>query len=84
MTKNGISANNSETKRKGETLYITANSTTGSKYYSIADSNIDYAVKYYQMNTPSISNVEVDSEKIIITTYKCADMSPYDIVILKK
>ena len=65
-------------------LYITANSSTGSKYYSIVSPNAAYAAVNETIKTPSYSNVEITSTSFKITTYRTTDSSVVDTFEIKK
>jgi 3',5'-cyclic AMP phosphodiesterase CpdA len=71
------------TKRPGQTLYIAANSSTGSKLYDLADVG-SYAAAYNQDETPDIATVKISRESVIITTYNVTDDTVADQIILKK
>ncbi len=52
------------------TLYVTANSASGSKYYNIkTDINTDFVAKMDQSKQRSISNIEVNEGSFKVTTY---------------
>ena len=55
---------------EGEVLYVTANSASGSKYYSIHNKDFPYAAVMNQESTPNITNVEVTDKSFAITTYR--------------
>ena len=63
---------------EGEVLYVTANSASGSKYYSIHNKDFPYAAVMNQESTPNITNVEVTDKSFAITTYRTKDMSVVD------
>lgn len=63
---------------EGEVLYVTANSASGSKYYSIHNKDFPYAAVMNQESTPNITNVEVTDSSFAITTYRTTDMSEVD------
>ncbi len=69
---------------KGQVLYITVNSASGSKYYSIHNKNFPYAAVKNQENIPNITNVEVTDTSFRITTYRSTDMSLVDDFTIKK
>ena len=59
---------------EGQVLYLTANSASGSKYYSMNGSLAENALPGYvaaqdQSNRPSITNVTVSAEGITLDTY---------------
>ena len=68
---------------KGQTLYVTLNSASGSKYYPLSGEHW-YAAKTEQELIPNISCVDVDASRIIITTHRTSDMSIVDQFTLRK
>lgn len=54
-------------------LYITANSATGSKYYSLISTQQDYVAVRSQNWLPSYSVCTMDSKNFTITTYQITD-----------
>ncbi len=52
------------------TLYITANSASGSKYYDLQATAEVYAAVRQQLRTPTYSNVEVTENTFTISTYR--------------
>lgn len=67
-----------------EVLYVTANSSSGSKYYDIKAGPFDFAAVQNQEYTPNFTNVEVSGDSIAMTTFRSADMSVVDAVTLQK
>ena len=67
----------------GQTLYVTLNSASGSKFYPLSGEHW-YAVKSEQQMVPHISCVDVDESRIIITTHRTSDMGIADQFTLKK
>ena len=59
-------------------LYVTVNSASGSKFYTIQNDTFDYAAVKSQERIPNISNVEVSENSFKITTYRTSDMSVVD------
>ena len=59
-------------------LYVTVNSASGSKFYSIKNETFEYAAVQSQEKIPNISNVEVTENSFKITTYRTSDMSVVD------
>lgn len=60
-------------------LYVTANSSSGSKFYSIlGNANTNYAAVKNQENKPNFSNIEVTENSFKITTYRSEDLSVVD------
>ena len=66
------------------TLYVTANSSTGSKYYSLYNQNAAYAAVVETTKAPSYSNVEITATSFKITTYRTTDNSVVDTFEIKK
>ncbi|MGB8451796.1 MAG: S-layer homology domain-containing protein [Anaerocolumna sp.] len=60
------------------TLYVTANSASGSKFYTIQNQVFPYSAVQSQENVPNISNVSVSPTSFKITTYRVNDMSTVD------
>lgn len=52
------------------TLYITANSSSGSKFYELANSKGPYAAVKQQVQVPTFMNVNVTSDSMEFTTYR--------------
>ena len=59
-------------------LYITANSASGSKYYTIQNQEFPYAAVKSQERTPTYSKVSVSDSRFQITTYRTNDGSVLD------
>ncbi|MCD8109894.1 MAG: metallophosphoesterase family protein, partial [Clostridiales bacterium] len=60
-------------------LYVTANSASGSKYYSIqTEYDFTYAAVMNQENVPNASRVDVTDDSFTITTYRTTDLSVVD------
>ena len=55
------------------TLYMTANSATGSKYYELATTQQDYIAKRSQNWLPSYSVIRLSSSSFSISTYQITD-----------
>ena len=60
-------------------LYVTANSASGSKFYTI-QTNLEFPYSYVinQERVPNISRVDVSDDQFTITTYRTNDMSVVD------
>lgn len=80
-TSNGIQS--SVTDPSG-ILYLTACSSTGSKYYSLLNSEFEYAAVKIQENTPNYANIEVTPTSFKISTYRSTDSSLVDEFEIKK
>ncbi len=65
----------------GEVLYVTLNSASGSKYYSIQNYDLDYVAVKDQTNTPTITKVDVTDSELKITTYYTSDGSTLEDVV---
>lgn len=63
---------------KGQVLYLTANSASGSKFYSIHNKDFPYAAVKNQENTPNITKIDVSAGSFTMTTYRTADQSVVD------
>jgi hypothetical protein len=53
-----------------QTLYLTANSASGSKYYAIQNMNFPFMAEQNQENTPNITKIDVSSDSLVFTTYR--------------
>ncbi|ROP77421.1 calcineurin-like phosphoesterase family protein [Frigoribacterium sp. PhB107] len=67
-----------------EVLYVTANSSSGSKYYDIQSQDFDFSAVQNQEYTPNFTNVEVTADSIAMTTYRTTDMAVVDEVTLSR
>lgn len=63
----------STVKNPQGTLYMTANSASGSKYYELAKTQQDYVAVRSQNWLPSYSVIEVTDKSFAITTYQVTD-----------
>ena len=66
------------------TLYITANSSSGSKYYDFKASDTAYMAFRWQGKTPSYSNIEITDTTFKITTYRSGDGGVIDTYTILK
>lgn len=66
-----------------EVLYVTANSSTGSKFYGIDDRSPDAAIKD-QSNEPQYTDVDVTPESLTFTTYHTHDGRVVDKVTIAR
>ena len=57
-------------KEAGQVLYLTANSSTGSKFYDLQDTQPEFAAIVNQTNTPQLTCVDVTGNALQITTYE--------------
>ncbi|MCX7615582.1 MAG: S-layer homology domain-containing protein, partial [Clostridiales bacterium] len=60
------------------TLYITAGSATGSKYYKIKTAPEAYSAVRMQLNVPTFSNIQVSKDTLTVTTYRVDTMAAVD------
>jgi len=60
------------------TLYITANSASGSKYYDLKSADTAYMAYRWQEKVPSYSNIQVTDTSFTITTYRSSDNTIID------
>jgi len=67
-----------------EVLYVTANSSSGSKYYDIQPQDFAFSAVQNQEYTPNFTNIEVSDDAIAMTTYRSADMTVVDQVTLSR
>ena len=63
---------------KGQVLYLTANSASGSKFYGIHNKDFPYAAVKNQENTPNITKIDVTDGAFTMTTYRTSDQSVVD------
>lgn len=69
----------------GDVLYLTANSSSGSKYYDIQTGQDFYwSDVENQEYVPNVTNVEVTDDALTLTTYRVTDLSVVDAVRLEK
>ena len=59
-------------------LYVTANSASGSKFYTIQSTKYEYSAVQNQERVPNVSRVDVSEDAFTITTYRTSDMSVVD------
>ena len=59
-------------------LYVTANSASGSKFYTIKNIVYPYSAVQNQERVPNISRVDITDSSFTITTYRTSDMSVVD------
>ncbi len=60
------------------TLYVTANSGSGSKFYNLKSTQYAYSAAQNQEKVPNVSKVTISDEAFTITTYRTTDMSVVD------
>ncbi|MBR5516142.1 MAG: metallophosphoesterase, partial [Clostridia bacterium] len=56
--------------KDGEVFYITANSSTGSKYYDLHKGTIPYVAYANQESLPNITKIDVTADSMVFTTYR--------------
>lgn len=72
-------------KEKGETLYITASSSSGNKFYSSDESSAyEYTAFAYKESDACITRVDVEGGEIRIETYRIEDGIKIDSCLLTK
>lgn len=59
-------------------LYVTANSGSGSKHYSIKNTVYPYSAVQNQERVPNVSKVSISKDQFTITTYRTSDMTEVD------
>ena len=59
------------------TLYLTANSASGSKYYNLKDPEF-YSANRSQLKTPTFTNIEITPTSVEFTTYRVDTMEVTD------
>ena len=67
--------------KEGEVFYITANSSTGSKYYDLYNGKIPYVSYANQEETPNVTKVDVTTDSLVFTTYRTAAKNELDDVV---
>ncbi len=65
-------------------LYITANSSSGSRYSTLNDEKEEYAAVTNQENTANFSSINVTADTFEITTYRSSDLSVVDSFTIEK
>lgn len=60
------------------TLYLTANSASGSKYYNLKPDHEPYAAVRQQLRVPTFSNINLTSTSFEMTTYRTDTMAVVD------
>ena len=65
-------------------LYVTLNSASGSKFYTIKNASFPYSRVMNQENVPNISRVDVSDNQFKVTTYRTSDMSVVDSFAINK
>ncbi len=66
------------------TVYITAGSSSGSKYYDMKKTPESYAAVRKQLYTPTFSNISVTASTLTITTYRVDTLAVIDSYTIKK
>ena len=66
------------------TLYLTANSASGSKFYTIQQSDFPFAAVQNQERVPNITNIQVTDTSFRMTTYRVSDGSVVDDFTINK
>ena len=59
-----------EAKKPEGILYITANSSTGSKYYNLSENQQAYIAYRWQESVPTYSIIDVTDKSLTINTYR--------------
>ena len=59
-------------------LYMTANSSTGSKYYGLVEKQQAYVAARWQENVPTFSIVDITKDRFTIDTYRIDTMEKID------
>lgn len=65
-------------------LYVTTNSASGSKFYTLQSTDYAYTAVKNQERVPNISRVDVSDDAFTITTYRTNDMSVVDTFTIYK
>lgn len=61
--------------KEGDVFYLTANSSSGSKFYSLLDQKPPYACVANQERTANITKIDVTPDSLVFTTYRSASLS---------
>lgn len=69
---------------KGEVLYLTANSASGSKYYSIKNLDFPFKAAMDQKSRPNLTNVKVTDNSLTFTTYYTDTMEVLDTFTIQR
>lgn len=67
--------------KDGEICCITANSSTGSKYYGMLYADLPYVACKNQENTPNLSKIDVTADSLTIRTYRSTENSDISDVV---
>ncbi|MBE6573881.1 MAG: DUF5011 domain-containing protein [Ruminococcaceae bacterium] len=67
--------------KEGEVFYLTANSSTGSKYYNLYNGHIPYVAYANQEDTPNITKIDVTADSLHFTTYRTSAKNEFDDVV---
>ncbi|MBQ9557552.1 MAG: S-layer homology domain-containing protein [Clostridia bacterium] len=54
----------------GQVFYLTANSSTGSIFYELAEASLPWIASKSQENVPSVIKVDVEPDMLVFTTYR--------------
>jgi predicted phosphodiesterase len=72
------------TKRPGETVYLTATSSTGSKHYALETDDAMYLACVDERSEACLTIVNLEHESVTFTTYCADDLSIVDRFVLTK
>ena len=61
--------------KNGDVFYLTANSSSGSKFYDLLDQKPPYAAVTNQENVPNITKIDVTPDSLVFTTYRCSALN---------
>ena len=67
-----------------EVFYLTANSASGSKYYTIKDLEFPFSAKHDQSRRPNLTDITVTEDSMTFTTYFTDDMSVLDTFTIRR
>ena len=59
----------------GEAVYITANSSSGSKFYEMYNGVLPFSAKKNQENVPNVTKVDVTADSLTFRTYRTTDLN---------
>jgi|LSQX01.3.fsa_nt_gb hypothetical protein len=77
LIENYLNENGAAVNPKG-TLYLTANSSSGSKYYDLMEEELEYVAVKSQLRVPTFTNISVTDSYFDLSTYRTDTMERVD------
>ena len=71
-------------KNTGETMYVTGNSASESKFYTDDGGNYPYLSVLKQEKVPYVTSIVVSRDSINISTYRVFDLKKIDSCVIRK